>query len=125
MKIDIIFSLPKTVLKKAKEALPRDLKEHICTAGGGAREVRHQESAGHAASGQAPSWGMTSDSRQLEHRTLPLHSSCNKCNETIIPVRPVLLSSVGVCVCACMCVVHVCMSVYCTLVVCCGTALGW
>lgn len=36
MKIDIIFSLPKTVLKKAKEALPRD------TAGGGAREVRHK-----------------------------------------------------------------------------------
>lgn len=61
MKIDIIFSLPKTVLKKAKEALPRDLKEHICTAGGGAREARHQESAGHAAREQAPSWGMTSD----------------------------------------------------------------
>lgn len=61
MKIDIIFSLPKTVLKKAKEALPRDLKEHIYTAGGGAREARHQESAGHAARGQAPSWGMTSD----------------------------------------------------------------
>lgn len=53
MKIDIIFSLPKTVVKKAKEALPRDLKETY------AQQEEEPEKRG--TRGQALSWGVTSD----------------------------------------------------------------
>lgn len=119
MKIDIIFSLPKTVLKKAKEALPRDLKEHICTAGGGggAREERHQESAGHAARGQAPSWGMTSDV-PISWSTEPL--LCDSLAVSGVRLSSQLDQSCSLLLCV---YVRVCTSVGCTLVVCCNSSV--